>query len=393
MTALKDPGRYADGGRLYLSIGKNGRKAWVFFYVLHKRQREMGLGSVADVPLAKARDLAAAARIELAAGRDPLEIKRAQRAIPTFGEMADEVLKVAIARTRNAKSKYQWTASLKEQAAILRPIRVDRVTTQDVLSVLKPLWETVPESASKLRGRIERVLDAASAKGHFAHANPARWSGHLSALLPRPQKLSRGHHKAIPFGEVPAFVLNLRQRPALAARLLEFVILTASRMGEATGAKWGEVDMAAKVWTVPAARMKMNREHRVPLVPRTLEILAALKGKRKEPQPTDLIFPGGKANKPMSNMACARLFKRMKVDTTTHGFRSSFRDWCGEATNFPREIAEAALAHHVGNEVERAYRRGDALEKRRRLMVAWAAFLTTAPKVTNVTGIESARAS
>ena len=242
----------------------------------------------------------------------------------------------------------------------------------DVLGILQPIWTKKAETASRIRGRIEAVIDAARARGLISQdrANPARWRGHLSHLLPKRQRLQRGHHAALPYTDMPAFVEKLRTRPAVSASCLELAILTAARSAEALGMRWPEVDLKAKVWTVPAARMKASKEHRVPLSDRCIEILEAmakLKG-------TDdgYVFPGRDRGKPLSVMSLEMLLRRMKVPVTVHGFRSSFRDWCGECTAFPREIAEAALAHAVGNAVELAYRRGDALEKRRALMQAWA---------------------
>jgi integrase len=260
--------------------------------------------------------------------------------------------------------------TLTKYAAPLRDKPIAAVHTDDVLSVLAPIWQTKNETASRLRGRIERVLDAARAKGLRSGENPARWRGHLDHLLPRRQRLSRGHHAALPYPDVPAFVAGLREREAIAALALEFLILNASRLGEVLGAKWNEIDLEAKVWTIPPERMKAGREHRVPLTKRGLEILATAEKLRT----SDYVFPGQRRGRPLSPMSMEMLRRRMKVDVTVHGFRSSFRDWAGECTSFPREIAEAALAHIIGDETERAYRRGDALEKRRKLMAAWAAF-------------------
>jgi integrase len=260
--------------------------------------------------------------------------------------------------------------TLTKYAAPLRDKPLDAIQTDDVLSVLTPLWQTKNETASRLRGRIERVLDAARAKGLRSGENPARWRGHLDHLLPKRQKLSRGHHAALPYADVPELVADLRNREGAAALALEFLILTAARSGEVLGAKWNEIDRDAKVWTVPAERMKAGREHRVPLTQRALQILATVEQVRTG----DYVFPGQRHGRPLSVMSMEMLLRRMKVDVTVHGFRSSFRDWAGECTSFPREIAEAALAHTVGDETERAYRRGDALEKRRKLMAAWASF-------------------
>lgn len=245
------------------------------------------------------------------------------------------------------------------------------VDTAKVLSVLQPLWLARPETALRLRGRIEAVLDYARAHRYREGENPGRWRGHLDKLLPKRQKLTRGHHKAMAYAEVPGFVAGLRERGSIAAMALEFLILTAARSGEVLGARWDEIDFEAKIWTVPADRMKAAKEHRVPLSARALAILKAL----DEARMGEFIFPGQKRGEPLSNMAFAAVLRRMKVEgVTVHGFRSAFRDWCGEETSFPREVAEAALAHVAGDATERAYRRGDALEKRRKLMKAWAAY-------------------
>ena len=242
-----------------------------------------------------------------------------------------------------------------------------------MLTVLKPLWQSRPETASRLRGRIEAVLDAARANGFIpdGRANPARWRGHLDKLLSKRARLTRGHHAAMPFGDVPDFVARLRTSQAIAALALEFIILTAARSGEALGARWTEIDMKAKVWTVPRERMKAGIEHRVPLSDRAVDILKTMQAVSRG----ELVFPSHRSDRPLSGMACPMLLRRMGVvNATVHGFRSAFRDWCGESTTFPREIAEAALAHAVGDAVERAYRRGDALERRRKLMDDWARY-------------------
>jgi integrase len=266
--------------------------------------------------------------------------------------------------------------TLKTYAAPLRNLAVAEVDTAGVLNVLRPIWQSKPETASRLRGRIERVLDAARARGLRAGENPARWRGHLDHLLPKRQKLTRGHHAALPYVSVPAFMSELRERKAVAALALEFLILTAARSGEVLGARWEEIDFAANVWTVPAGRMKAGREHRVPLPARAVELLETVKLLTTSDDIASLpIFPTQAGSKPLSAMALAMLLRRMKVACTVHGFRSSFRDWAGEATSFPRELAEAALAHTVGDATERAYRRGDALERRRKVMEAWAAYV------------------
>jgi integrase len=254
-----------------------------------------------------------------------------------------------------------------------------------VLRVLQPIWQKIPETASRLRGRIERVLDAAQARAFRSGENPARWKGHLSTLLPPRQKLTKGHHAAMPYQELPEFLVRLRARDGVSARALEFVILTAARSGEVLGLQWCEIDLERKVWTVPATRIKAGREHRVPLSPRAVGIIEAMQAVRV----SDYVFPGYRAERPLGDMALHLVRERMEIPYTVHGFRSTFRDWCGEATNFPREIAEAALAHIVGDETERAYRRGDALEKRRKLMDAWAAYCE--PNASNVIALTSLR--
>lgn len=372
VASIVKPGRHGDGGGLYLVVDKSGAKRWVFLYRRDDKLREMGLGGIKSVTLARARELASEARTNLQAGIDPIAAKNSSApvAVPTFGDEADAFIAAMAPQFRNAKHLDQWKMTLKKYAAPLRPKRVDEISTIDVLEVLKPIWLTKPETAGRLRGRIERVLDAASAKGHRTGQNPALWRGHLANLLPKRKKLSRGHHAAMAYEDVPAFVADLRERDAMAARALEFTILTAARTGETFGATWREIDLKAAVWVIPAERMKAGREHRVPLTPRAVEILTELAGLKAGRDA--FVFPGRKEGRPLSVMAMDMLMRRMKVDFTVHGFRSSFRDWAGEETTFPREVAEAALAHVVGDETERAYRRGDALEKRRKLMAAWA---------------------
>lgn len=373
VTAITKPGRHGDGGGLYLVVDKSGAKRWVFLYRRDGTLREMGLGGLKSVTLARARELAGEARANLQAGVDPIAAKNnAPVAVPTFGDEANDFIEAMKPQFRNAKHIAQWEMTLRDYAAPLRPKRVGQITTADVLEVLKPYWLTKPETASRLRGRIERVLDAAKAKGHRSGENPALWRGHLDKLLPKRRKLTRGHHAAMPYEAVPAFVADLRQREAMAARALEFTILTAARSGETFGATWKEFDLEAALWVIPAKRMKAGREHRVPLTPRAVEILTELAGLGIDPDA--FVFPGQKEGRPLSVMAMEMILRRMKVDITVHGFRSSFRDWTGEETVFPREVAEAALAHVVGDETERAYRRGDALEKRRKLMAAWASY-------------------
>jgi integrase len=367
------PGRYIDGGGLHLVITPTSRK-WVFRFASHGKQRDMGLGALREVSLPEARELAGKAREHLRAGRDPIvereRLKLSVLTVPTFGEMADSLIEGIEHGFRNPKHRAQWRMTLTKYAAPLRKKRVNEITTTDVLEVLQPIWKVKSETAARLRGRIERVLDAARAKGHRISENPARWRSHLDAILPKPSKLTRGHHAAMVFDDIPQFIERLRKMEGLGALALEFLILTAARSGEVFAAKRSEFDLKAKVWTVPASRMKSAREHRVPLSDRASEIIRDISDKHS----SEFVFPGSRPSKHLSPMTLAMVLRRMERDCTVHGFRSSFRDWAGERTNFPREIAEAALAHVVGDTTERAYRRGDALEKRRELMKAWAAF-------------------
>ena len=367
------PGVYLDGQGLRLIVGATGSRKWVFRFMRRGRSQEMGLGGAA-VSLAMARERTADARRMLAAGQNPVEEARLARAgRPTFGRVADDFVSAKQTEWRNAKHRAQWEMTLQRYCAPLRSRPVDEIDTAAVLEVLKPLWASVPETASRVRGRIETVLDAARARGLIGQheANPARWRGHLDKLLPKRQKLTRGHHAAMPFADVPKFMVLLRKRDAVAALALEFTILTAARTGETLGARWDEIDLKQGVWTVPATRMKGGRAHRVALSRRALTVLKRLDEVRTGPY----IFPGQRPDKPLSGMAMEMTLRRMKADdVTVHGFRSSFCDWCGEVSTFPREVAEAALAHVAGDQTERAYRRGDALEKRRELMEAWASY-------------------
>lgn len=366
------PGKYGDASAkgLQLVVAPTGARRWVLRFMSQGKSREMGLGAFPEVSLADAREKALAARKLVKNGVDPIADRQRDQGLPTFGELADEVVAEQSRGFRNEKHRAQWTMTLTVYAAPLRSKPVDRVQTSDVLAVLNPIWLEKPETASRLRGRIERVLNAAKAKGYRTGENPAAWRGHLENLLPRQSKLSRGHHAALPYADVPAFVARLRDREAVAALALEFAILTATRSGEVLNARWAEIDLDAKVWTVPAARMKAGREHRVPLSDPALSILAKLSATKV----SEFIFPGQRRDRPLSGMAMEMVLRRMGVadHVTVHGFRSSFRDWAGNETHFPRELPEHALAHVIGDKAEQAYRRGDALEKRRSLMDAWA---------------------
>ncbi|QIB34322.1 tyrosine-type recombinase/integrase [Ancylobacter pratisalsi] len=380
VASITDPGRHSDGDGLYLQVTSTGAKSWLFMFKRDGRRSEVGLGSVRDVTLADARQKAVDARKIIDAGKNPLEERRAAEAArkaraekPTFGQVADNLIESIAAGFRNAKHLDQWRMTLgPTYCSSIRSKPVDAITTEDLLAVLEPIWTKKAETASRLRGRIERVLDAARAKGLRSGENPALWRGHLDSLLPKRQKLQRGHHAAMPYSEVSAFIATLQDSEGVTARALEFLILTASRSGEAREARWGEVDLKAQIWTVPAHRMKAGREHRVPLSVRATTLLAGMKLPGSDIDA--FVFPGARNSKPLSVMAFDMQLRRMDCDYTVHGFRSAFRDWVGEETAFPREVAEAALAHTVGDEVERAYRRGDALEKRRKLMEAWASY-------------------
>lgn len=372
---LNAPGRHSDGGGLYLAIDNASRRRWVFMYVRDGRRVELGLGGVRDMTLASARVEATFLRAVLAKGGDPKAVRLRDDKVPTFGEAADDYIEAMKPGWKNEKHQAQWEMTLKKYAEPIRRQRVDEITTQDVLEILKPLWNRVPVSAMRLRGRIENILDAARAKGHRAGENPARWRGHLDQVLPKRQKLTRGHHTALPYDTVPRFMEDLRTRPATAARALEFVILNASRTSEALGAKWNEIDLEKKLWTIPADRMKAAREHRVPLSLRSLKILAEQKKKDAD----GYVFGGPKPKMPLSTMSMAMLLRRMKYDITVHGFRSTFRDWASETTGFSHEVCEMALAHTIANKVEAAYRRGDLFEKRRKLMEAWTNYCMTQP--------------
>jgi integrase len=369
VATLAKPGRYADGGNLYLSVSSNGGRRWVFLYRAHGKPTEVGLGSARAVSLAHAREMAAEARALVTTGHDPREVRRTA-ADKTFGEAADDLIEAMRPSWRSAKHGAQWEMTLRDYAAPLRGLPVDAITTDNLLGVLKPLWTKRPETASRLRGRIERVLDAAKAKGWRSGDNPARWRGHLDQLLPPRRKLARGHHAAMPYSQVPQFLAALRVRSATAALALEFAILTAARSAEVLGAQWSEIDLENRVWTLPPTRMKAGREHRVPLSRRALAILKAM----RDAGTGDFVFPGQKPGQPLSVMALEMVLRRMKVEgATVHGFRSAFRDWAAERTNVPNEVCEAALAHTVRDKTEAAYRRGDLFEKRRKLMDAWAA--------------------
>ncbi len=378
--------KLGDGDGLWLYVQVSSTASWVFIWIRHKRRRELGLGSyssgVRHVSLADARDKAEAIRGILGRGGDPFkELPERIAAVKpkTFGECADDLLSAKENSFRNEKHKAQWRMTLRVTPSLLRKIPVTDVSTDDVVRVLRPLWQGKQETASRLRGRIEKVLDYAKALKLRDGENPARWKGHLDHILGERQKLKRGHHAAMPYADVPAFMEKLRALGSISARALEFTILTVARTGETIGATWDEIDLEAKVWTVPAARMKAHKEHRVPLPDRAIEILKKLP---READNTHL-FCGARPGKAISNMAMLECLRDLAPGVTVHGFRSAFRDWAGDQTSFPRDVVEMALAHTVQG-VEAAYRRSSALAKRHKLIEAWAAYCSTAKGGGNV---------
>jgi integrase len=372
---------HADGGGLYLQVTPSGAKSWIFRFMLHGRAREMGLGPLHTISLAEARERARECRKLRLDGIDPVEARSAKRAkerlaaatAMTFAECAERYIAAHRTGWRNPKHAAQWPSTLQTYAyPVFGLLPVQAIDTALVTKAIEPIWQAKPETASRVRGRIEAVLDWAKVRGYRDGENPARWRGHLDKLLPARAKVRKvEHHPALPYAVMGEFVASLRQQEGVAARALEFLILTAARTGEVIAARWNEFDLAEKVWTVPADRMKAGKEHRVPLSAAAVAIIEQMQATRVADQ--QFVFPGGKLGKPLSNMAMLKLLQRMgRGELTAHGFRSSFRDWAAERTNFPREVAEMALAHTVGDKVEAAYRRGDLFAKRRRLMEEWA---------------------
>ena len=397
------PGRHTDGDGLHLHVRATGEASWVLRYRLHGGQRDMSLGGFPQVSLKAAREAAMAARVLVKRGRDPIRERHrtAQEAAEaasrgrTFQAAAEALLEARAAEWRNAKHRWQWRATLAKHAfPLIGALPVAEVDTAAVLRVLRPVWAKTPETASRLRGRIESVMDFAWANGWRTGENPARWKGNLAELLPRPDKLARVQHQpALPWQQVPAFMAALWERRGTAALALRFAILTAARTGEVRGMTWGEVDAEARVWVVPGARMKMGQMHRVPLSDAALAVLAEVHP--RETRRDMLVFPGARAGSTLSDMALAMLVRGMATDgvpegepprwrdvagrvVVPHGFRSSFRDWCGETRPEGRKVAERALAHVVRG-VEGAYARSDLLEKRRPLMAAWAEWCGQTP--------------
>jgi integrase len=372
------PGLHPDGGGLYLQVAPGGSRSWLYRYSLHGKEHRIGLGGIAAVPLKLARQLAAQARQLRATGIDPLAQKREHRnthlveqakAI-TFEEVAEKYIAAHEASWRNPKHRQQWRSTLEQYVyPIMGALPVQAIDTALVLKVLEPIWRDKTDTASRIRGRLELVLNYAKSRQYRNGDNPAAWRGHLDNLLPRPNKIApHQHHAALPYTAIGELMADLRGRDSTSARCLEFLILTAARTGEAIGATWDEVDLSAKAWTVPANRTKSGRPHRVPLSDRAIAILRGMEQRREN----DFVFPGRSGG--LSNMSLLAMLRTLGRSVTAHGFRSSFRTWAAEQTNFPREVAEQALAHVIGDKTEAAYRRGDLFTKRCRLMDAWSSY-------------------
>jgi integrase len=381
VAAASKPGLYGDGDGLYLKVAESGSKSWVVRWTTGGKLRKHGLGPSPSVSLAEAREKADQARRLIRNGTDPREERRAKQAeaaiaaakLITFDEAARQFIESHQAGWKSAKHGAQWQATLSTYASpIFGKLPVSAIDTGLVMRVLKPLWSTKTETATRVRGRIEAVLSWAKVYGYRSGENPAQWRGHLDHLLPKRTKVAKvEHHAALPYDNLPAFMRDLRERDGVAALALEFTILTAARTSETLNAAWDEFDCDNAIWTVSAERMKGGREHRVPLCKRAVAIVEEMRTVKRG----EYVFPGAKRGRPLSNMAMTLTLRRMgRGDITTHGFRSTFRTWAAERTNYPREVVEAALAHVNADKVEAAYQRGDLLEKRRRLMDAWAVY-------------------
>jgi integrase len=385
------PGRYGDGGGLWLEVSASGARHWTLRYQRQGKAHWMGLGSVALVTLADARERARLERVRLLDGDDPLEARRAQRADQrraeaatiTFRQAAEAVIENREADW-SAEHARQWRASIAEVDRVLGDLPVAAIDTALVLRAIEPIWKRAQTTGDRTRQRIEVVLDWATARGARSGDNPARWDGHMEHLLKDSHKVV--HHTAVPYNAIGDFMRELRARPGMAARALEFLVLCASRSGEVLGARWDEIDPDQKTWTIPAARMKADKDHVVPLSPAALKILAAL------PRNSEFVFAAPRSGRAMERHALMDAMKAMGRAETVHGFRSSFSDWAADNTSYPQEVREQALAHAIPNKVEAAYRRGALLDKRRRLMEAWAEYAKPARAAATVTGIGARRA-
>jgi integrase len=382
LATLKPGTKTADGGGLYAISGLEGRITWGFLFTINRRRRLMSLGPWPDVPLATARERATDARRKVHAGIDPIEDRKAEkRQVPTFNEVADELIRSKTPAWKSTRSKDQWRQRLRDYAKALLSLPIDRVDSIAVLGALKPLWHAKPETASRVRAMIEAVCDYAKAAGYRSGENPAAWRGNLAHLLPQQKKVTRGHFAAMPYAEVGGFVQALReyQHKSVAAYALELLILTGVRSNEVLGARWSEVDIANALWVIPKERMKTGKEHRVPPSPPAMRVVDAMAAAKR----SAWVFPSPRGDGGLSHIVLQKVMAKLGVDFTVHGFRSSLRDWAGDETSFPREVCEGVLAHVVGG-VEGAYRRSDALEKRRALLGAWAVHIESGTAVANV---------
>lgn len=374
VATVNDVGRLSDGDGLYLYVKKTGRKSWVYMWKKNGKRREMGLGGYPSVSLARARSRAQEQREIIADGGDPIALKLKARTVPivtTFGEAADHLIETLKSDWSSEKHRQQWKRTVQFYCKPIRSQPVKDIDTDDVLRILKPIWTTKEETARRLRSRVERILDYSTAHGWREGENPARWKGHLKDLLPKRDSKKKSNFAAMPYEDIPKFLIDLQKQEGSARLALEFTIHTAARTSEALEAVWDEIDFEKKLWEIPANRMKGKQAHIVPLSSECIKVLKAAHAIKI----SDYVFPGGKIGRPLSNMSMNMLMRRMDIqNATVHGFRSSFRDWCGDKTEYPREVAEAALAHKVGNKVEQAYRRRNALEKRKSLMADWSAF-------------------
>ncbi|MDI5926448.1 integrase arm-type DNA-binding domain-containing protein [Rhizobium leguminosarum] len=377
--SISEVGVHSDGDGLYLRVRVGGSKSWIFIYRWDGKRAELGLGGygsgAAPVSLALAREKAEAVRQQLARGEDPKAERRSANP-KTFKDIMDDVIKTKTKSFKNAKHRAQWRTTLDTYATRLHDIAISKVSVDDVVETLKPIWEEIPETADRLRMRIAAVMDAAKARGLYVGDNPAAWRGNLQHLMSDRQTLSRGHHAALAYADVPVTMKALRASLAVSARAVEFACLTGARSGEVRGAAWPEIDLDAALWIIPKERMKAGREHRVPLCERAIEILR----ERKELATSEIVFEGGNVGSPISDTAMVKVLRAASPDKsiTLHGLRSSLRDWAGDETHHPRDVIEMALAHVVKDKTEAAYRRKDALEKRRLLMKDWAEFCGSA---------------
>lgn len=380
VAKLEKPGYYCDGAGLYLQVSKSGSKSWIMRYTMAGKPCEMGLGSLNAFTLAEARQRATAQRKLLTDGIDPLATKRsdllarrmAKANIITFDKAATAFIDANSPAWRNAKHGDQWRNTLATYASpVIGALPVNQIETSHIMRILSPIWTTKTETATRVRGRIEKVLDWAKVQGYRSGDNPALWRGHLSEALPKPSKVAtEDHHAALPWSEIGAFMAALRAMQGAGARAMEIIILTATRTSEVLNAKWSEIDLDGKLWTIPKERMKSFKEHRVPLSDAVIAVMTKLKADAID---SEFVFAGRKAGSTLSNMVCLATLKRMeRGDLTVHGFRSTFRDWVSETTSYPRDVAEMALAHTIEDKSEAAYRRGDLIEKRRALMADWA---------------------